>query len=297
VVRPICSIETAFDATKPPRERVFPAQNWFVLMLHSYRSVGEIARPLNDCSGTPVAMDVDGCGNEVMPRWTPTALTPDDLIVTSIGEANRLVWVITERLSDGQAQGPVAIATIEPRGISVRALGVLRAFSENVSLRLEHVNDSTILVAEGQHCDEPQVAESCERAIRLVPLVGNRFVTKALSDSQGVCLGRSLIPLRTKGRHIKDGRSTYALESSVTFNPNGILIREHLELARTAGRRGSSKDQAGESFVTSLQLERHVTVRKDRLVTDGRSLLARWLAQQTAPDSPSSDWRGEAAPP
>ena len=48
VVRPICSIETAFDATKPPRERVFPAQNWFVLMLHSYRSVGEIARPLHD---------------------------------------------------------------------------------------------------------------------------------------------------------------------------------------------------------------------------------------------------------
>lgn len=284
VAAPLCHIETSFDATKPVRERTFPAQNWFVLMLHSYRSTGEIARPLNDCSGSPVKMDVDGCGNEPTPRWTPTALTPDDLVITSIGDTRRLVWVMTERLSDGQSQGPVAIATIEARGISVRALGMLRAYPENISLRLERVNDSTILVADGQHCTEGQAAESCERAIRLVPLVGDRFVTRGLSDALGACLGGTSFPLRAMGVRGKTHGAKYKLEASMTFGPSGIVIREHLDLSRAPSPR-ASKDQAGESFVTSLQLERQVAVRDGRLVTDGRSLLTRWLADQRAADS------------
>jgi hypothetical protein len=285
---PLCSIETSFDATKPARERTFPVQNWFVLMLHSYRSTGEIARPLNDCSGAPVKMDMDGCGNEPMPRWTPTELTSEDLIVTSIGDARRLVWVVTERLSDGQAQGPVAIATIEARGISVRALGLLRTYPENLSLRLERVNDATVLIADGQHCAEGQAADSCERAIRLLPLVGDRFVTRGLSDAQGSCLGGNLFPVRATGTSGKTHATTYRLEASMTFSASGIVIHEHLDLSRAAGPR-APKDQARESFVTNLQLERHVGVRNGRLVTDGSSLLARWLAQQSTADSRHED--------
>lgn len=284
VIRPLCSVETAFDPSRPVRERTFPAQNWFVLLLHSYRSDGELARPLNDCSGTPVKVDEGACGDDWTPRMTPTALTGADLIVTPLGDNRRLVWVMTERLSDGQAQGPVAIATVEPRGIAVRALGVLRSYPDNVSLRLERVNDATVLVADGQRCADPQVPQSCERAIRLVPLVGTRFISTGLLDPNGACLGSTLFPVRVTGKGGRNQASLYSLEASMTFAPNGIVVREHLDLSRAPGR-GGSKDQSAESFVTKLQLERQVTVRNGRLVSDGTSLFTRWLTREQASGS------------
>jgi hypothetical protein len=293
-VRPICRIETAFGVDKPPRDRNYPAQNWFVLMLHAYRSTGEIARPLNDCSETPVKVDDDGCRSDPQVVLTPTALTTKDLVVTSLGEARRLVWVITERLSDGQAQGPVAIAEIEPRGIAVRALGVLRTYSDNVTLRLEQFGGATVLVADGQRCEEHESPETCERAIRVVPLVGNRFVSKPLVDALGNCMGSSLLLVRSKGRAGKTTHAKYELETSVTFGANAILIREHLGLSRGPGVRNTKDPSASESFVTTLQLERQVVLRNGRLVTDGPSLLTRWLAQQEPGNVGEPTWtRGQ----
>ena len=284
--RPLCMIETAASVDKAPRDRTFPAQNWFVLLLHAYRSTGEIARPLIDCSGVPVKIDDDACGSRTPPRFIPTQLTSRDVVVTSLGDTQRLVWVITERLPDGMAQGPIAIAEIEPRGISARALGVLRAYSENVSLRLERVSGATLLVADGQYCPDSRTPETCERAIRMVPLVGNRFIQTPLVDSKGGCLGSTFLPVRAKGQTGKQtGRyagTEYELETSVTFAANIITIREHLALSRSASNTRNAKDTLAESFVTRLQQERQVALHNGWLVTDGPSLLTRWLRQQDA---------------
>lgn len=288
VTRPICAVETSAGAEKEPRDRTYPAQNWFVLMLHAYRSVGEIARPLNDCSGRPVKLDIDGCGNDPVPELVPTALTTEDLIVTPLGDERRLVWVITEQLSDGQAQGPVAIASVEPRGIAVRALGVLRAFRENVSLRLEQLGGVQVLVADGQRCASPGAPETCERAIRVVPLVGDRFVPGALMDDKGACLGTTLFPVRTKGQAGGPHGATYELEAAANFSQGALVIREQLAISRAAHARGA-KDGAEEAFIARLQLERSITTRDGRLVTDGPSLLTRWLRQrqkESADDHP-----------
>lgn len=279
VARPLCSIETSFDNSKPLRERTFPAQNWFVLMLHSYRSTGELARPVNDCTGAPVQVDAPVCGSETAVSLAPTPLSAADLVIVPVGETRRLVWVITERLSDGQGQGPVAIATIEPRGLSVRALGVLRAYTDNLSLRLERVNDSTILVADGQHCLDGDSPGTCERAIRLVPLVGDRFITAGLSSAEGGCLGSTLFPLRATGRDSRTRASRYVLEAAMTFTAEGIILREQLDLSRGPGTHGG-KDSSFQSFVTKLQQERRLVVRNGRLITDGTSLLARWLKRE-----------------
>jgi hypothetical protein len=196
--------------------------------------------------------------------------------------------VITERLSDGEAQGPVAIASVEAHGLAVRALGVLRAYPDNVSLRLEKVGGATVLVADGQRCTGVSgTPEACERAIRIVPLAENRFLPGPLVDGKGACLGSSSFPVRAKGQAGGPRGTPYDLEASVTFNPDAILIREHLAISRAPRARGAA-EPGGESFVSRLQLERPVTVHGGRLVTDGPSLLARWLTQQGAADGRAS---------
>lgn len=286
-VPPLCAVETSAGFDKPPRERVYPAQNWFVLMLHAYRSVGEIARPLNDCSGRPVKMGIDGCGREPVPDLVPTELGPNDLVVSPLGDDRRLVWVITEHLSDGQGQGPVAIATVEPHGLAVRALGVLRAYREHVSLRLETVSGQQVLVADGERCASPNAAETCERAVRVVPLVGQWFLSAPLVDSQGTCLGSTLFPVRTHGETGKGHGATFELEAATNFGQGTMLVREQLAISRAPhGHGAKDKDTAGESYIARTQLERTITVKNGRLVADGPSLLTRWLKQQ---DSAAGD--------
>ena len=277
--RPLCSVETAFAANTPLRERQFVPQNWFVLMLHAYRSTGEIPRPLNDCTGTTVMMVPDGCSDRQNLRFTPTQLGPDDLVVTALSETERLVWVITERLSDGQAQGPVAVAEIEPRGISVRAMGTLRVYPGNVTLRLERLSGATVLVADGQRCDDSGRSENCDRGIRIVPLVGDRFISTPLIDGHNSCVGSSLIPVRTKSRVVTRGGTKYELEAAVTLTPNAVLVREQLALTRLPPGH-AAKDALSESFVTRQQLERQIVLRNGHLITDGPSLLSRWFAQR-----------------
>ena len=279
--RPLCSIETAFAANQPLRDRSFMPQNWFVLMLHAYRSTGEIPRPLNDCTGTTVMMAPDGCSDRQTLRFTPTQLGPDDLVVTALSETERLVWVITERLSDGQAQGPVAVAEIEPRGISVRAIGTLRIYPGNVTLRLERLSGATVLVADGQHCDESGRSENCDRAIRIVPLVGDRFISTPIIDGHNSCVGSSLLPVRTKSRSTTRGGTKYELEAAVTLTPNAVLVREQLALIRLPPGH-APKDAVAESFVTRQQLERQIVLRNGHLITEGPSLLSRWFAQREA---------------
>lgn len=277
--RPLCSVETAFAASTPLRERTFLPQNWFTLLLHAYRSTGELPRPLNDCTGTTVMMVPDGCTDRQTVRFTPTALGAEDLVVTAISETERLVWVMTERLSDGQAQGPVAVAELEPRGIAVRAMGTLRVYPGNVTLRLERLSGATVLVADGQRCDDSGRPENCDRAIRIVPLVGERFISTPIIDGHNSCVGSSLIPVRTRSRVVTRGGTKYELEAAVTLTPNAVLVREQLALIRLPPGH-ASKDAVSESFVTRQQLERQIVLRNGHLITDGPSLLNRWLAQR-----------------
>lgn len=274
VARPLCFIETTNGAEKPARERTFPSQNWYVLMLHSYRSTTEMARPLADCTGSPVYTVYEGCGDGPIPKWTPTNLTSDDLIILPLGDTRRLVWMVTEHLADGQFQGPIAIASVEPRGLAIRALGVLRSFPEHLVLRVEKMNSGTVLIADGQRCENAGAPEACERAVRILPLQGDHFASGPVVDGNGACLDSSLIPVRSKGRVA--GGTKYELEASVTVGPESILIRENLALTRPH----AAHDPNAESYISRLQLERTMTVRGGRLVTDGSSLLTRWLSKE-----------------
>jgi hypothetical protein len=272
----VCHIDVTLGTEKPLRDRTFPAQYWFVLLIRGYQSSGVIARPAQDCGGLPVALATDGCEGDPQPSVDATAtLTARDLVIANVGDTQRLVWAITDRLSDGEAQGPVALAEIVQGGIEVRALGLLRAYPERASLRLERLGTGTVLVAEGERCADPQGHEKCDRAIRIVPRIGNRFIAKPVLSDSGACLGRAVVEVRGTGSGSGTSAGRYQLESVVTFGPETVAIREQLAISAERAGGGSAKD----SFVRRVQADRQLTFRGGSLVATGPSLLSRWLAQ------------------
>jgi hypothetical protein len=274
----LCSIDLpATGADRPARDRTFAAQTWFGLLLERFQPPGEVARPVRDCTGHMIELENDGCPDDISPSHAiPQPLASRDLVITNLGDARRLVWVITDRLTDGQAEGPIAIVEIAPRAMNVRSLGVLRAYPENVSLRLDKLNGATVAVAEGERCSDPQDPKSCDRAMRILPLIGDRFVAKPLVDDKGVCLGSASVAMRAAGTAGTKGGAKYQVEASATFSPDAIAIREHLAISQAR----STVDPAEGEFVTRVQAERQVTFRGGNLVASGPSVLARWLASQ-----------------
>src|SRR6185369_5207664 len=122
-----------------------------------------------------------------------------DLVVSNLGDGQRLVWVQTEHYTNGEALGPVALAVLDARGVSVNTLGVLRAYGSRAQLRLEPLGQGQILVAEGEACADERDARSCVRGIRVVPAGKRRFVPLDISEDDGRCQGRAFFPLRADG--------------------------------------------------------------------------------------------------
>ena len=270
-----CTVATTIGGDKPVKDRVFPAQYWFALLLQGYQMSGELARPARSCSGGPVTLDSDECAGEpTSTRVAPSSVvSARDVTVVNLGDARRLVWAVTDHLSDGQAEGPVAIAEIEAQGIAVRASGVLRAYPENASLRLAKLGTGTVLVAEGEVCAKPG---SCQRATRVVPLIGDRFVAKSLVDDKGLCLGPAFFPLRQEGVSRGRKHAKYEIQVSITYGTDNIAIREQLALTGAE----PASDPGTSSFVTRVQAERQLTLKDGELVATAPSVLARWLARQ-----------------
>jgi hypothetical protein len=277
---PLCLGETVIGLDRAPRDRIFPAEFWFGLLVQGYKANGEFPRPTRDCRSGRVAVDLDGCGGEG-PQATKVyegPLSDKDLVITSPSDGRRLVWVITDRMSDGQAQGPVAIAELMGKQIAVRALGTLRAYPGSVSLRLEKVRGGTVLVADGVNCQDNQPQEACDRAVRLVPLVGDAFVPKSIVDERGNCLGSSSVQVRASGVTVEGRKGLkYRLNSSVNFSGEGLIVREELSVDRKAPP-GAPEG----SYVIRQQADRQLIIRDGNLVSSTPSLLARWLERNAA---------------
>jgi hypothetical protein len=274
---PPCTIETTVASGKAPRDRKFPASYWFALLLPGYRSSGIVLRPATDCSGRHVTVMNDGCGKEAPVEAVPIdRLTEENLLIVDVEGATRLVWAMTDRLSDGQVQGPVGLVEITDRGLAVRALGVLRTYPERMTLRLARLGTGKILVAEGEHCGEHGTAETCTRAIRFLTLRGDRFVAAPMTDETDACLGSGFVALTASGT---DPSSTdrYRLETSVSFGPDEITLREQLTI--------SAVRTSAAGFMRQVRADRRLSFRDGHLVASAPALVSRWRAGTSAPPS------------
>ncbi len=266
-----CFVATQYGASQPVAERALPASQWFSLLLYGYQPTGAITRPATDCSWRRIEWPADRCAVWPEPAMSlPLQLqSPNDLIVEKLGDDRRIVWAITERFSDGQAEGAVALTQFTPQGVRVLTLGTLRAHAIRTKLRLEALNNGAVLVAEGESCAVPQDSASCVRTARLLPVVGDRFVPADMTDGAGKCLGSTLILLKGQGSNLQHGRRGYQFESGLTFRPDGLAVHEQLAVEER-------DPDGGGTFLRKVQSDRMVYLQGPTLQTSAPSLLDRW---------------------
>ena len=276
-----CTMATNVGASQPVAERSLPASHWFSLLLYGYLPNGAITRPATDCSGRRTDWNADRCS-----VWPPPvapllsqSVTAADLVVENTGGPWRLVWAMTERLADGQAQGSVALTQFDGQGVRVRTLGVLRAHPTRAKLSLKNFAGGTLLVAEGESCTVPQDQSTCSRTARLVPVVGDRFAPVDLSDTAGKCVGAALLLLKGHGTigH-GSGRRDFQFESTLTYNTEDVTVLEQLAVEEPA------RDGTAGTFLRRVQAERHVRLQSGVLLATAPSILDRWIGAQKKGD-------------
>jgi hypothetical protein len=267
----VCAVSTKVGSDLPAKDRQFPPGYWFGLLLSGYRDGGVVPRPAVDCSGRPAAVDREGCGGEATYAVTPAAkVTAKDLLVSTVTETTRLAWAMIDRVADGEVQGPVGLVEITDQGLKVRALGVLRAYPEGASLRLVRVGAGSLLVAEGERCDDRASPEHCPRAIRFLSLAGERFVPLTVNDDKGACLGKGFVTLATAGTDSASGDG-YRLETQVSFAPDEVTLHEQLTISAKGGAGG---------FVRVVRADRHLGLGPAGLVASGPALVSRFAQSE-----------------
>jgi len=276
-----CTMVTSVGASQPVAERALPASQWFALLLHGYLPTGAITRPATDCSMRRSDWPADRCSAWPAPAASlpGQSVTAADLVVENLGGPWRLVWAMTERLADGQAQGSVALTQFDGQLVRVRALGVLRAHPTRAKLSVKNFAGGTLLVAEGDSCSVSQDQSTCSRTARLVPLIGDRFVPLDLSDAAGTCVGGALLLLKGQGRigH-GSGRRDFQFESALTYSSEEVAVHEQLTVEEPA------RDGSAGTFLRRVQGERRVRLHAGALLATAPSILDRWIAAQKRGD-------------
>ena len=241
------------EHTKPPAERTYPPGYWLALLVGGYRASGDYTRPPRDCRDMVTRLERDGCARDAQAEVLPgRLLTPSDVVVARLDD-----YAAVGLGDDGPPVGWRSARARRPgRAATARTCGArpgdLAELPGNVSLRLESLSGSPVLVADGEHCEPGQSGEECSRAVRLLPLLKDRFVPKALIDADGACMGPAFIPVRGGGRLGGDKRLHFRIETLVTFSPESIVFREQLAIDRG----GPRAETARSSYVTRLQVDR-----------------------------------------
>jgi hypothetical protein len=278
---PLCAYATRSEATST-EARTLAIATWFTFLLPGYQlKTGEVTRPMVNCTGQPVAWTYNApeCPNlEADLAYLPPApVKPQDLILSSTSDLDRLVWATADRLSDGEAEGPVVLAEFTPLTVAVRALGTLRALPGRARLRLVEIQGRSLLVAEGEYCPpagsgEGPAAGKCGRGARVMLQNGQRFEPQPLRRDDGACLGPAFFPTaRTKVITAKDGsKQQITLSSKLDFAPDKLTVHEEVEVRAVEG------GEAGR-LLRQAQTDRIIKVRAGKLYANEPSLWGRML--------------------
>jgi hypothetical protein len=275
---PLCAYATRTEGSSV-EARTLAIATWFTFLLPGYKlKTNEVSRPVVNCAGQPVRWTYmnQECPNleADLAYLPPVPVKPQDLVLSSTSDLERLVWATADRLSDGEAEGPVVLAEFTPFSVAVRALGTLRALPGRARLRLAEVQGRSLLVAEGEYCPPSGVTAlaKCARGTRLMLLAGQRFEPQPLRRDDGACLGPAFFPTsRVKQVTAKDGtREQVTLSSKLEFAPDKLLVHEEVEV------RALESDGPGR-LLRQAQADRTVRVRGNRLYASDASLWSRML--------------------
>lgn len=270
--KPLCAISTRStnaDISLAPA-------TWFTLLLPGFRlDSGEVNRPVVDCAGRPVrwrSAAVECADLEQDLAYRPSQpLLPEDLVLTKLPDGRRLVWVKTDYLVDGQAEGPLAITEFTSQDLVVRVLGTLRAPATRPRFSIVGMATQNVVVVEGDACPDGEKGD-CWRAMRLLPIGDRTFSAEPIRRPDGACVEGALFNLsRVEDVSRPRGRRRLTMAATVDVGKDGLNIHEDVSVRELEnGRPGKLLRQA--------QTERVIRLVGRRMVTSEPSLLARLLA-------------------
>lgn len=212
-------------------------------------------------------------------------VTDDDVVVQRMPGNMRLVWVMTDRFTNGEAIGPVALTEFQGERVAVRAIGTMRTFPRRARLRIETISNQRVLVGEGELCTEENNPLSCHRQARLMLLRGDRFVAEPLRSATGRCIG----PARFEFSKEHDitlsetgWRRRFELSSALLYRANGIQIHENVLVQDSDPARPMVPPRV---FRRAGQ-DRAIYVMNGRFVASDPSLWSRVLNDQARTNTP-----------
>lgn len=262
------------DLEKDWKAEVKEHETWLALVLRGYDpGTRKVTNPAVDCTSAQVRWEgpAAACFDNTLHRTMlpDRPLSEKDVVVSPIGEDLQLVWIATNRFASGDAMGPVAAVETRSRRLVVRALGVLRGYTERAKLRVEKLGDTEMLVAEGEHCASADPA-SCQRAARVMPFKGQRFVAEPIFSEVGACVSPAWFDLSREEREsLESGwKRRYQLTATLAFEPGGIKVDEQLVVHDLDPK----QPQAPPRIYRRAQGERMVRLVDGKLVVTGQSL-------------------------
>ncbi len=268
---PICLAEVAGDEATESQAGQLPPEIWFQVLLRNYnRKTGFVTAPVKDCSGKLVQVEhppeiatclATGQTGQPLPD---RPLVPDDLVITPTDDGRQLIWVKSRYFDDGDAVGPIAIAEWTKRGIAVRSIGALRAHANRARMRLEAMGADKVLVVESDVCD-PEDPKKCERVMRLIPAVGDRFDERAMVLDDGTCVGPAEFPLHGRVESAQPNGQTRSLELTRTldFTDGNVVMNEAVVIKD----RDPSKPDEPAKIYRNASVMRPMTLGKAGIVT------------------------------
>jgi hypothetical protein len=268
---PICLNEVAGDEAEESQQGQLPPEIWFQFLLRNYnRKTGLVAAPVKDCSGklveAPRPPEVSAClaAGETGAPLPERALVPDDLIITEIEGGRQLVWVKARYFDDGDAIGPVAITQWTKRGIAVRSIGALRAHANRARMRLESMGAGQVLVVESDVC-LPDNPKQCDRVMRLLPMVGERFEERPMVLDDGSCVGPAEFALHgnTEVSQPNGQRRSLELTRTVDFTDGNVVMNEAVVIKD----RDPAKPDEPAKVYRNASVQRPMALNKAGLVT------------------------------
>lgn len=232
-----------------------------------------------DCTGTPVRWRDASC-MEARERGRQLPVAPfraRDLVTSRVSDKERLVWVVTQRFSNGDGLGPVALVREGGDAPEVIVAGSLRARTRRARLALVDIGGERFLTAEGEACAREDPSE-CLRSTVLLAERRQRFVPVSLRGRSGSCVGPAEFHLtRLKVIALSSGWSRrFELISTLTFEKDRILVQENVRVSDF----DPSKPGTPPRIDRQVDDQRVVRSQNGRLVVSARSLWSRVLDQE-----------------
>jgi hypothetical protein len=301
----LCSIESPrVAAGSVPTLRY---EQWARLLLRDY-TPGFAAANARDCTNQPVEWrefrgncaeycdeptnqqrpEAERCRVPVSDVVPQRPISDDDVIVTRIGPTLRLVWVITDRYSNGEAVGPVALTEFSDNNrVVVRAIGTVRNYPKRARMRLDTVGERRVLVHEGEICENDDDRTTCRRAARLMLLRsvgtgGARFLPEPLRSNHGRCYGPARFEFQRDANVTLDSgwRRTFQLATAIQVRAEGVQVHETVTVQ---DRDPSRPDDPPRPYRRAGQ-DRAVYVVGNTFVSSDPSLWSRVLSQEARVD-------------